>query len=39
MNTTSPETPDQSMKATFVAVIIVEVLIIAALWALGRMFA
>lgn len=37
MNTTSPDT-GQSMTATYVAVLIVEVLIIAALWALGRMF-
>lgn len=39
MNTTSRDTGDNPMTATYVAVLVVEVLIIAALWALGRMYA
>jgi hypothetical protein len=39
MNTTARDTEDNPMTATYVAVIVVEVLIIAALWVLGRMYA
>ncbi len=39
MKTTTSEEPQQAMTGTYIAVIVVEVVIIFALWALGRMFA
>jgi hypothetical protein len=38
MTTSSPERGDTSMTGTYVAVVVVEALVIAALWALGRFY-
>ena len=37
--TTPPDIDGPPLTATYIAVIVVEVLIVAGLWALGRMFA
>jgi hypothetical protein len=39
MNTAAPRGPDDTpMTATYIAVLVVETLIIVALWVLGRMY-